>query len=159
MDQTMTLAGTGNTAIWQTAFWLLVVVALILVMGWLAKRFSAFGHLNSQGRMKVLATLPVGNRERVVLVQVGQQCLLLGVAPNKVNTLHVLDSADAVELTQPKHAAVDSATVDNTAVNSAVANSPFQALLQRTLFQDNARNGVQSRANDDAEGVMCDKAR
>lgn len=138
MDQTMTLAGTGSMAIWQTAFWLFVIVALILGMGWVAKRFSAFGHLNSQGRMKVLATLPVGNRERVVLVQVGQQCLLLGVAPNKVNTLHVFDRSDdlATQLAQPETAAAD---------------NPFQFLLQRTLMQN--------RANNDPEGVMCDKAR
>lgn len=138
MDQTMTLAGTGTTAIWQTAFWLLVVVALILIMGWVAKRFSAFGHLNSQGRMKVLATLPVGNRERVVLLQVGQQCLLLGVAPNKVNTLHVFERADDVsaQLTQPE---------------AAAAENPFQSLLKRTLMQN--------RGNNDPAGVMCDKAR
>lgn len=138
MDQTMTLAGTGSTVIWQTAFWLLVIVALILAMGWLARRFSTLANLNSQGRMKVLATLPVGNRERVVLIQVGQQCLLLGVAPNKVNTLHVFDRADesCVQLKQAE---------------SAVAENPFQALLQRTLFQ--------APANNEAEGVMCDKAR
>ncbi len=33
----------------------------------------------------------MGPRERVVLVQVGKQQLLLGVAPGRIQTLHVLD--------------------------------------------------------------------
>lgn len=137
MEQGMVLAGSGSSAIWQTAFWLLVVIALILVMAWVARRFSAFGHLNNHGRMKVLATMPVGNRERVVLIQVGQQCLLLGVAPNKVNTLHVFDPADELStlLTNP---------------DNAVGEAPFQALLQRTLFQN--------RKPDTEQGITLDKA-
>jgi flagellar protein FliO/FliZ len=38
--------------------------------------------------MKVVAALSVGPRERVVLVDVGGQQLLLGVAPGRVNMLH-----------------------------------------------------------------------
>jgi len=33
----------------------------------------------------------MGTRERVVLLQVGETQLLLGVAPGRVQTLHVLD--------------------------------------------------------------------
>ena len=33
----------------------------------------------------------MGARERVVLIQVGKQQMLLGVAPGRVQTLHVLD--------------------------------------------------------------------
>ncbi|WP_172600428.1 FliO/MopB family protein [Sulfurivermis fontis] len=39
----------------------------------------------------MLGGVPVGQRERVVLIQVGNKQLLLGVAPGRVQTLHVLD--------------------------------------------------------------------
>jgi|SRR5690554_1859372 len=121
MNQTtMTMAGTGSTAIWQTAFWLLVVVALILIMGWLARRFSALGNPGSHGRMKVMASLALGNRERVVLVKVGKQRLLLGVTPGSVNTLHLFDPDEdlsAAAMTSPPTA----------------ASNPFQTILQRAL--------------------------
>jgi flagellar protein FliO/FliZ len=38
----------------------------------------------------------VGQRERVVLIQVGSQQLLLGVAPGRVQTLHVLEEPISV---------------------------------------------------------------
>ena len=37
---------------------------------------------------------PVGPRERVVLVEVADRILVLGVAPGRVNTLHTLDAGD-----------------------------------------------------------------
>jgi flagellar protein FliO/FliZ len=42
--------------------------------------------------MRVIAGLPLGARERAVLVQVGNQQILLGVAPGRVQMLHVLES-------------------------------------------------------------------
>ncbi len=69
---------------------LVLVVLLIFACAWMAKRMP----LNGAGRSGVLqlkASLSVGARERVVLVQAGSKSLVLGVAPGRVNTLHVLD--------------------------------------------------------------------
>ena len=43
------------------------------------------------GSLRVLGGLSMGTRERVVLIQVGETQLLLGVAPGRVQTLHVLE--------------------------------------------------------------------
>ena len=64
---------------------LILVVALILLLGWLVKRYSG---LPGQNRaLRVVASLPLSARERLVLVQAGDQQLLLGVAPGRVSVL------------------------------------------------------------------------
>lgn len=80
----------GSDAMLQTAIWLLVIVGLILVLAWAVRRFTNIGP-KSAGAMRVLSALPVGNRERIALVQVGDRQLLIGVAPGHVSTLHVFD--------------------------------------------------------------------
>ena len=69
---------------------LLVVLGAIVAFGVVMRRVGGFTSQLS-GQLKVLAALPVGQRERVVLVQVGEKQLLLGVAPGRVQLLHELD--------------------------------------------------------------------
>jgi hypothetical protein len=53
------------------------------------------------GAIEILADVAVGAKERAVLVQVGRQQLLLGVAPGRVNTLHVLTEPVTTTPRQP----------------------------------------------------------
>jgi len=69
---------------------LVVVIGLILVLAFLFKKVSDSGE-GLPGNMKVLAGLAVGTRERLVLVQVGEQQLLVGVAPGSVNAIASFD--------------------------------------------------------------------
>lgn len=69
---------------------LLIVLMLILAMAWLFRRITRFSS-GALGDFRILGGLSVGTRERVVMVQVGKKQLLLGVAPGRVTTLHVLD--------------------------------------------------------------------
>jgi flagellar protein FliO/FliZ len=69
---------------------LIVVIGLILVLAFLFRKLSDSGE-GIPGNMKVLAGLAVGTRERLVLVQVGKQQLLVGVAPGSVNAIAAFD--------------------------------------------------------------------
>jgi flagellar protein FliO/FliZ len=84
------LASGGASAVAQTALWLMLVVGLILLLAWLAKRFGGV-QFRHHGSVRLLSALPLGNREKIVLVQAGDKYLLLGVTPSQVNTLHVFD--------------------------------------------------------------------
>lgn len=66
---------------------LMTVVALVWILRRVGKLQTSFG-----GSLKTLGGLSLGARERLVLVQVGDKQLLLGVAPGRIQTLHVLDT-------------------------------------------------------------------
>ena len=68
---------------------LLLVLAVIVAIAWLLKRF-ALNHGTPNGNIKVIAGAAVGQRERVVLVEVNGTWLVLGVAPGQVRTLHTM---------------------------------------------------------------------
>ncbi len=69
---------------------LVVVVAAVFVLSRVLPRFGGRALTGGRG-FRVVASLPVGQRERVVLLEVGDRQVMLGVAPGRVNTLHVLD--------------------------------------------------------------------
>ncbi|CAA9347689.1 MAG: Flagellar biosynthesis protein FliO [uncultured Lysobacter sp.] len=73
-----------------TVFALLLVIGLILALGWMAKRMPGFGRGAGNNGLRLVASLPIGARERVVVVEVGQTQLLLGVGPGGTRTLHTL---------------------------------------------------------------------
>ena len=75
----------------QTLLGLILVLLLIAGMAWLMKRSQQW-HGLGQRQFKVIAALPLGPREKAVLVQVGEQQILLGVTPQNVNLLLTLDT-------------------------------------------------------------------
>lgn len=80
----------GTSSLGKMALGLSVVVFLIVGMAWVMRRMGGIPG-SSSGGLRVLGGLSMGTRERVVLIQVGETQLLLGVAPGRVQTLHVLD--------------------------------------------------------------------
>lgn len=67
-----------------------VVILLLIAVLVILKRFNGVS-ASLGGDMRVLSSVSVGQRERAVLVQVGEQQMLLGVGPGNVRTLHVFD--------------------------------------------------------------------
>ncbi len=77
----------------QWTMGLALVIVLILVSAWTLRRLNQFSAAHGN-RLRILGGLSVGTRERVVLLQVGERQLLLGVAPGRVETLHVLQPGE-----------------------------------------------------------------
>lgn len=76
--------------IFQVIFALLLVLAIIVGAAWAMRRFSLVpGGVNSQ--MRVVSGVMVGTRERVVIVEVRDTWLVLGVTSEQVNVLHTLE--------------------------------------------------------------------
>ncbi|MCH1910414.1 flagellar biosynthetic protein FliO [Stenotrophomonas acidaminiphila] len=68
---------------------LLAVLALIVGLGWLLKRLPGAGFRPAEG-LKLVASLNVGAKERVVVVDVNGQQLLLGITAGGISALHAL---------------------------------------------------------------------
>jgi flagellar protein FliO/FliZ len=78
-----------------------LVVLCILGLAWLMKRAGGL-RSSAQGTLRVIDGIALSARERIVLIEVGNTQVLLGVAPGRVNSLHVLDEKIAgVAATQP----------------------------------------------------------
>jgi len=72
----------------QFALGLALVLGLIVAAGWFMKRFSIGP--SASGLVRVVAGAAVGQRERVVIVEVGDTWMVLGVAPGRVSALHTM---------------------------------------------------------------------
>jgi len=67
------------------------VIALVVLAAWLMRRLQT-GVGSAPRRLRVIESHSLGVKERMVLVAVGEQQLLLGIAPGSVCTLHVLSA-------------------------------------------------------------------
>ncbi|MCX7172476.1 MAG: flagellar biosynthetic protein FliO [Proteobacteria bacterium] len=77
----------GN--ILQVILSLIVVVALLFASLYVLKRLSA-PRGAAAGLLRVIAATAVGSRERVVVVEIADTWLVLGVTPGSVTPLHQL---------------------------------------------------------------------
>lgn len=82
-------ASSVSSGLFQMLLALLLVLGAIIGSAWLLKRFGPT-QLGGGGAMKVLGGVAVGPRERLVLVEVGDTWLIVGVAPGQVNTVHTM---------------------------------------------------------------------
>ena len=89
------------------------VLCLIVMAAWLMRRFS-FAPGMAGKQMQVVSAVMVGQKERVVIVEVRDQWLVLGVTAQNVNLLSTL--------TKPEESAVQ--------INTPV---PFTDWLARTM--------------------------
>jgi flagellar protein FliO/FliZ len=69
---------------------LALVLAIFFISTWILRKLNRI-HPNPQG-LNIISGLSVGAKEKLVVVQVGEQQLLLGVTATSINKLHVLDT-------------------------------------------------------------------
>ena len=91
-----------------------------------AKRMNRL-QSSTGGMLKIIGGISMGSRERVVLLQVGSEQLLVGVSPGRINTLHVLETP-----------------LDNVDVNS---EKTFATNLAEAVFQKNSAS-YRQKTND-----------
>ncbi len=68
---------------------LLLVVAVIFVLAWLVKKFN-LNQQSQNGLIKIIAGLSIGTRDRIVLLQIGEEQILIGLTPGRIEKLHTM---------------------------------------------------------------------
>ncbi len=106
-------------SILHMALGLAIVLGLVAGSAWILKRFSGVPGVGP-GVIRIVGGAALGQRERVVLVEVGSTWLLVGVAPGQVRTLHTMPKSDH-------------------ALPGTPADAPFAPWLKKTL--ERYRNG------------------
>ncbi len=89
--QATTPLATGGIAgqLVQLLLGLLLVIGLIFLLAWLLRRVQQIGPRGGQV-IKIVASQALGPRDRLVLVQVGGEQILLGLTPGRITALHVM---------------------------------------------------------------------
>jgi len=67
---------------------LMAIIGLIFALSLFVRRFGS-GTFSANTQLKIISSMPLGTRERIVLIDAGGQQLLLGITPTNINTLHV----------------------------------------------------------------------
>ncbi|MFC0348348.1 flagellar biosynthetic protein FliO [Undibacterium danionis] len=128
--QASTLANSVSptTGLLQIFLALIIVIALMLFIAWLFKRIGTINSMNKVP-MKVVGGLSLGNRERIMVVEVGDQWLVLGITAQQISNLSSM----------PKQALSTASTDDNKLSNGQEKGpeNQFAYWLKKTLEKRN----------------------
>jgi flagellar protein FliO/FliZ len=83
-------AGSGMAGqLSQLLLGLVVVLAVIVALAWVVRRIQQAAPRGNQV-IDIVSARALGPRDRLVLVQVGDEQVLIGVSPGRISTLHVM---------------------------------------------------------------------
>ena len=97
-NQSAQIASSGNpmsfSYVMQILISFLVVIGFILFIAWFMKRTGRLGYGSGQ-IIKIKSSISLGMREKILIIEVANENIVVGVAPGQIRTLHVL--ANGVE--------------------------------------------------------------
>ncbi len=83
-------AGTSSAgSVLQVLFGLVAVLGLMAGAAWMLKRFTN-KRAGSSGAVRIVGGVSVGSRERVLVLEVGEQWIVVGVGAGRVNALSTM---------------------------------------------------------------------
>ena len=111
----------------QTTFALLFVLALMLGLAWFLKRFGPKNFGGGNSNVKLVGSLSVGTRERILVVEVGQQWIVVGASPGRMNALATMPRQENSEPLQP------------TGLSNALPTANFAEWFKQTIDKRNGK--------------------
>jgi flagellar protein FliO/FliZ len=114
-------AGVSSGSVVQVIVSLLLVLAAVMAVAWFLKRINLPSQ-NGLNALKVVSGIAVGQRERIVLVEVNDTWLVVGVAPGQVSALHTMPKGSIPE---------------NASANGSVPERSFQSWLKQHMEKRN----------------------
>ena len=97
---------------------------LLAALAWFLKRYGPKGGIGG-ANLRIVGSLSLGGRERLLVVEVGNQWIVVGASPGRVNAL----------ATMPKGDAAASAAL----AGHAPSASSFSDWLKQTIDKRNAK--------------------
>jgi flagellar biosynthetic protein FliO len=130
----------------ETSNWLMVVLTLlgiigsILLVAWIAKRFTGMSATNGKD-MRVVGAIALGARERVAVIDIKGEQFLLGVTPQNISFLHRFDEAP----------------ISTTRSNSGEFAQKLQAILSSSMKGESleaSMHGPSSKTSEDGRKTV-----
>lgn len=85
--------GVSSTAFVQAMLGLALIIALLFLFAYMARRLLG-GKGFGQGGLKLLGGVALGPKERIVLLEAGDQWLVIGIVPGQIRTLHTMPKGE-----------------------------------------------------------------
>jgi len=82
-------ASPGAGGLLKTILALMLVLGLLAGLAWVMKRYAP-NMGGGSASLRVVGALNLGGRERIMVVEVGDQWIVVGAAPGRVNALHTM---------------------------------------------------------------------
>ncbi|MES2259184.1 MAG: flagellar biosynthetic protein FliO [Pseudomonadota bacterium] len=79
-------APSASGSLLQTVFALALVLGVLVGLAWLLKRYGP-KNIGGNGTVRLVGALSVGARERILVVEVGEQWIVVGASPGRMNAL------------------------------------------------------------------------
>lgn len=95
----------------EMVFWLSLVLTIIFGLSWLMKKYS-FLQPGLNGAISIQAATSLGNRDRLALIEVEGERVLIAISPGRISKLHVLNPS-SFEATLQKAASQQSEQPDD----------------------------------------------
>lgn len=87
----------NDASLLRVVIGLMLVLAAILAPGWLARR-AGLGQRGAGTLLRQVAAHPLGPRQSVVIIEVENTWLVLGVSPGQITTLHTLPAGQTPQV-------------------------------------------------------------
>lgn len=76
----------------RIAIGLILILMLIFLLAWVMKKMQLTPQ-SGQHLIRIISSISVGHRDRIALIQVGDEQILVGLTPGRMHKLHELKSA------------------------------------------------------------------
>jgi len=118
-----TSAASAGGGLLQTTFALMFVLALLVGLAWFLKRYGPKNFGGGNSNIKLVGALSVGTRERILVVEVGEQWIVVGASPGRMNAL----------ATMPRQESSEAAT------SAALPTANFAVWFKQTIDKRNGK--------------------
>ena len=82
--------GVSSAAIVQMLLGLTLIIAMLFFGAYFLRKLNGGRNFGNSGPLRIVGGLMINARERIVLVEVGDSWLVVGIVPGQIKTLHTL---------------------------------------------------------------------
>lgn len=86
--------GVSGTAIVQMLLGLALIIAVLFAGAYVLRKVNGGRSFGNSGPLRMVGALMLSPRERIILVEVGDRWIVVGVVPGQIKTLHTLDKGE-----------------------------------------------------------------
>lgn len=86
--------GVTGSAILQMLFGLTLIIGLLFFGAYLLRKLNGGRNFGHSGPLRIVGGLMISARERIVLLEIGNEWVVIGIVPGQIKTLHTLPKGE-----------------------------------------------------------------